>query len=153
MSLGGPARGLFASATFLAACSSAPVEPGTITQYPYALASIDCGPLDGPAVSIYLGVTDATTPDPQLPNLHISIYDELSRVAERTFAWPGGNANARRCAGMGRCDAVPAGIVELGPVRPDSSIDVTVDLRPSTGERILGRVRARWWSRPSLLCG
>lgn len=127
--------------------------------FPHGTAHADCGPADGPAIRVVLGVArigDQPHATPAPPSLTLSIYSGIGPALRREtrIESPGrGRAltgSAEWCDHDGACRTALSGRVKLrelrAPVHGDTTLSGEYDLRMSSGVRQSGRFSARWLS-------
>ncbi|HET7040164.1 MAG TPA: hypothetical protein VFH97_09760 [Gemmatimonadales bacterium] len=148
-----PRRGVLMAALALACGSQeAPAPPA---GFAHAAAGRNCGPADGPAVSIYLTPQPVDRLDPAPPFVHLYLWRGLWDLAGRTWSLAGNEAegSAQYCAAAGQCESASSGSIRITAVDADSTIRASVTLRfPGAGE-IGGGIVARWISRTMVYCG
>jgi len=133
------------------ACDSAPAEPPA--EFPFALATPECGPADGPAVTISL--TQDTMPElpPGSPHVRIYLWRGLDALVGESWTVGGASQDGVAEYWNGTGDRVPLrGTVRVTAVRADSTVEGDVDLASDGTFAVRGGFRARWVPR-TLLCG
>lgn len=72
------------------ACRDPAVTPSArpLADFPFATATPDCAPGDGPAVSVLLTTVPQTAEPVPAPFVRVSLYAALEGVAHRTVRWP-----------------------------------------------------------------
>lgn len=133
------------------ACTAGPLEPPA--GFTYSAATPDCGPADGPAVSIYLAGGPISAIEPPAPHIRVYIWEGVDALNGRSLPLTGPSAggSAQYVTSAGFTSA-SAGEVTIAEVRADTSIEGTVELDfPSLG-RVRGTFSAAWVSR-TLVCG
>ena len=151
-------RGLACLAALaLIACGTEPSDTPSaqpLPEFPFATASPDCAPWDGPAVAILLTATGDTLPPAAAPYLHIGLYDTRDRLLRRTIRWPADAqvGGASWCVDGDDCMAADSGIVRLEAIESDSVLPGRLRLVFPGGAVLDGSFRAIW--RPRLaMCG
>ena len=141
----------FAIALLAAACDSGPAEPPS--GFPFASATPECGPADGPAVAISL-VRDTM---PELPpggaRVRVYLWHGLDELPGRPWAVGGDSPDgfADYWDGTGATTALH-GTVTVIAVRADSTVEGEVNLVSGGPFSVRGGFRAGWIPR-SLMCG
>lgn len=122
--------------------------------YPFAYATRDCAPWDGPAVTVYFAAVESEQIPPADRHLEVSIYRSPTDLAGRTFGWPADPevGGGRRCLSADTCEVVPEGRVSIRESRPDSSLAGELFLRTASGDTVRGGFNARWRDR-RIMCG
>jgi len=90
-----------------------PVAPG----YEAARGFRDCAPWDGPAITIYLAETPATSDDVPFPHVRLSLYGADGTLSGATLSWRDDEPNrgsAAHCTGPGACRTPSEARVRLG---------------------------------------
>jgi hypothetical protein len=127
------------------------VEPPP--DFPFALASPECGPADGPAVTISLVRDTMPSLPPANARVRISLWHGLDLL--RGESWHVGGASEDGVAeywdGTGGRTAL-SGMVTVSAVLADSTVEGEVDLVAEAAFAVRGGFRARWISRV-LMCG
>jgi hypothetical protein len=141
----------------LMACGTEPSETPSaqpLPEFPFATASPDCAPWDGPAVAILLTATADTVPPVAAPYLHVGLYDTRDRLLRRTTRWPAETdvGGASWCVDGDDCMAADSGIVRLEALEGDTVLPGRLRLVFPGGAVLDGSFRATW--RPRLaMCG
>jgi hypothetical protein len=135
-------------AVLATACGSQEV-PAPPSEFAHAAATRDCGPADGPAVSIYLSAQPVEELDPPPPFIRLYIWHGLGDLAGRTWSLAGDDAqgSAQFCAVGGDCELASDGSVRVAAVDADSTVEASATLRFPTAGEISGGIVARWISR------
>jgi hypothetical protein len=146
---------LAAAATI--ACRSEPSGTRStrpLPEFPFALASPDCAPWDGPAVAILFTATADTVAPDSAPYLHVGLYDTRDRLLRRTIRWPAETdvGGASWCVDGDDCMAADSGVVQLDALEGDSVIPGRLRLVFPGGAVLDGSFRARWRPRAAM-CG
>lgn len=135
-----------------ASCSGAQVtEP--LPGYPFAQATRDCAPFDGPAVTVVLRPS-ADSLEAAGPQLRVSIWLSPENVAGATFRSSDDPVRgyAQECRGNWECDAIPEWRVHFARFGSDSTLEGTLELGRADGSIRQGTFRAAWQSR-QVFCG
>jgi hypothetical protein len=122
--------------------------------YSFAIAQRDCGPADGPALSIYLTPALVDAPYPPPPFIRIGVYETPADVVGRTWSWDASSsvAGAVMCASSSDCVTANSGSIAFGRFAADSSLVARMDVRFPDAHRVRGTVRGVWQSN-TFLCG
>lgn len=125
-----------------------------LADFPFASATPDCAPWDGPAVAILLTATGDTLPPATAPYLHVGLYDARDRLLRRTVRWPAETAvgGASWCVDGDDCMAADSGLVRLDALEGDSVLPGRLRLVFPGGAVLDGSFRATWRPRQAL-CG
>ena len=131
------------AALVLLGCAADPA-PGTLPGYPFAYAATECGPADGPAVTVYFTAHALDSLPPAGGHLALTVWVGRDEALGRTFRssdqpLPG---FATECGPEARCDPAAAWRVSLRGFAHDT-LDGSVDLRFG-GRVVAGSFRARW---------
>lgn len=130
-------------------------------QFPFAYASPDCAPWDGPAVQVVLtshAVPASQTRVPPPPSLQLSLYASLPRVIGRSIRIDTGTVNDGRsgaafwCTGSHACAAATRGSVRIDGLGADSVLRGRYDVTMPTRGRLRGGFDAEWREGPAM-CG
>jgi hypothetical protein len=118
------------------------------------MASPDCAPWDGPAVTIVF-TRDSTPPDSvRPPYFSVSLWKGRDQLSGHEWRWPGDEniGGASLCGEAGTCQAAAGGTVWLD--RTDAGSPVTGGLRLEFGGQpsLEGRFTAAWRPRQAV-CG
>jgi len=133
------------------ACDSTPAEPPS--EFPFASASLECGPADGPAVTISL--TKDTMPElpPGSPHVRIYLWRGLNNLVGKSWDVGGASEDGAAEYWDGTGDRTPLrGAVRVTGVGADSTVEGDVSLASDGTFTVRGGFRARWIPR-TLLCG
>lgn len=120
-----------------------------------AVAVNDCGPADGPMVSLYLveRANSAVLP-PTGAYVRVWLHGTRADVAKKTFtigrAWV--EPTAARCNAAGVCDEAKSGTIRIKNESTNGPIDASVKLEFNGSESLDVDVIAEWRPR-TLLCG
>jgi hypothetical protein len=128
--------------------------PSPPHDYPYAFATPDCAPWDGPAVTVYLLSAAGDSLPPAARHLQISLWMGLPDLPGARFSWPDDSRQGSLldCASAESCTPIGAGRVRISELSGDSTLWGEVDLVTQAGDSVHGGFRARWRSR-RMLCG
>lgn len=137
----------------LLACTSEP----TITHadvFDYAAARRQCGPADGPAVSVYLAAAPIESLEPSPPYVRIDVWQTLEQIAGRSWnltatSEEGGALYFRTATDH---ETVTSGHLTVTGVAEDNTITGSVDVVFPTAGRIRTEFSAPWIPS-SMLCG
>jgi hypothetical protein len=153
--------GLAALLALASACGSAAPIPATPPpKYPHAYAAKDCGPADGPAVTVYLSSQPMVWPADGFPReftspfVMISVWrstrDALSKqfVVEENASW----GMVSFCGNASACAPAPTGRVRLARLTGRGVLEGEIDVRSPAGEEVRGTFRAEWKDRV-VYCG
>ena len=142
------------SASLAALATLACREPATpparpLKEFPFATASSDCAPWDGPAVSVLLTPTAQSGESVAAPFLRVTLYDSRERVARRTIRWPGDAevGGASWCRADDDCVAADSGAVRLEVLEGDSVLPGRLRLVFAGHAPLEGSFRAAWRPR------
>jgi hypothetical protein len=118
------------------------------------MATPECGPSDGPALSVYFTKEAWAFFFPPTPYARVVLWSSPGDLVGRTWTWYGSSAmgSSAWCDGRPRCLEGTATRITFGPFAADSSLDVDVDLTFEGGTRLRGTAHARWRTR-QLNCG
>jgi hypothetical protein len=132
------------------ACDSAPAEPPA--EFPFATATAECGPADGPAVAVYLLRDSVPAVPPGGPHVQLYVWHGLDELEGRPWTVGGSSTDgfAEYQDGMGAATPLH-GTVTVTAVRADS-ITGDVDLASEGVFRVRGGFRAVWIPRV-VMCG
>ena len=138
-------------AIVLLACSGA-ATAAPVPGYPFAYATNECGPADGPAVTVYLSSRALDSLPPAAGHLALTVWVGRDEALGRTFRSSDQPVLgfATECGPEARCDPAAAWRVTLRGFARDT-LDGSVDLRFG-GRVVAGSFRARWMPR-RMLCG
>lgn len=133
------------------ACAAGPAEPPD--GFPFARAMAECGPADGPAVSIRLLRDTMPALPPGGASVRVNVWHGLDELAGGSWTVGGWSPEgvADYWDGQGATTAL-AGTVTVTAVLADSTVEGEVDLISAGGLTIRGGFRARWVTR-TLMCG
>ena len=138
-------------ALLLPGCSGPPDQlfPVPARGYPYAFATPDCAPWDGPAVTVYLLSAPGDSLPPPAPYFQVSLFAGLADVAPLTLSWPDDarKGSLLHCTAAGSCTPMPSGRVRVAEVSGDSALWLEVRLHTGAGDTIQGGYRATWRPR------
>ena len=138
------------------ACERPSATPSTppLAEFPYATATPDCAPWDGPAVAILFTATADTVAPDSAPYLRVGLYDARERLLRRTIRWPAETdvGGASWCVDGDDCMAADSGVVQLDALERDSVIPGRLRLVFPGGAVLDGSFRATWRPRTAL-CG
>jgi len=126
--------------------------PGPVPGYSFAYATNECGPADGPAMTLYLSERAVDSLPPAGAHLAVAVWVGRDAAVGRTFSSSDQPALgfATECGPAFRCDPAVAWRVTLRGFARDT-LDGSVDLR--LGQRVVaGSFRARWMPR-GIYCG
>ena len=144
------------AAVALACRAEPPATPSSepLADFPYAAASLDCAPWDGPAVGIVLTRTADTAQVPAAPYVRVMLYNSPNRLAGQTIGWPGDAevGSATWCVVGDDCVVADSGLVQIETVIGDSVLPGRLRLAFPGGARLDGSFRATWRPRVAL-CG
>jgi len=149
---------LIAAALTVIACGTEPSPTPSaqpLPEFPFALATPDCAPWDGPAVGILLSTTADTAVSAAAPYLYVGLYDTRDRLVRRTIRWPAERVTggASWCVAAGdTCMAADSGVVRLDAAEGDSVLPGRLRLVFPGGAVLDGSFRARWRPRTAM-CG
>lgn len=120
-----------------------------------AVAVNDCGPADGPMVSMYLVERAlATTIPPSGPYIRVWLHGTRADVAKKTFnigrTWV--EPTAARCNAAGACDEAKSGTIKILNSSTNGPIDASVKLEFNNSESLDIDISAEWRPR-TMLCG
>ena len=144
-------RAVFTIALLVPACDAGPAEPPA--EFPFASATPECGPADGPAVAIWL--TRDTMPElpPGSPRVRLYLWHSLSELAGASWAVGGASQDGAAEYWDGTGASTPLhGTVRITAVRADSTVEGEVDLDSGDTFSVRGGFRARWIARV-VMCG
>jgi hypothetical protein len=136
---------VFAAFALLSCGGDAP--PGPVPGYPFAYATNECGPADGPAMTLYLSERALDSLPPVGGHLAVMIWVGRDEAAGRTFRSSDQPVRGvtLNCGSPTRCEPVTAWQVSLRGFARDT-LDGSVDLR--LGQRVVaGGFRARWMTK------
>ena len=135
-----------------AACSSNGI-PGPATEL-HAVAARTCGPADGPAVEIYLSRAPIESLEPPAPYHRVAVWQPLDHLAGRSWslAPDDGEGGAWSHPTATELEIATGGTATVTAVRPDSTVEGSVDVTFPSGTRLRGTFRAPWHPR-QMLCG
>lgn len=145
-------RGLVcAAALFVPGCDAGPAEPPA--GFPFASATPECGPADGPAVAIYLSRDTTPALPPGGARVRVYVWHDLDELGAQAWAIGGDSPDgaADYDDGAGGTTALH-GTVAVTAVRADSTVEGEVDLVSDGAFAVRGGFRARWIPR-ALMCG
>ena len=116
----------------------------------FAAAMPDCGPADGPAISIVLTDTAVARPREALPSIHIWIWTTLPRAEGERYriAEDARWGSVLDCPAVGRCVGAVDGRVRLGTVSAEGVLEGELDAAWPDGRRVTRRFAARWRDEP-----
>jgi hypothetical protein len=136
----------------LAACGRDQI-PEPPAGFAHATATRDCGPADGPAVSIFLANQPAEL-EPEPPYIRIYLTRGVDEVSGQTWQLSGDGAqgSAQYCPAGGGCEAATGGTISVSAVAADTTLDAAADLVFPTHGHVTGGIHARWVSR-LMMCG
>jgi hypothetical protein len=143
----GGLRGLLLLAAVCGGCGGAR-DAGGAEGFAYALA--DCGPADGPAVSIVLTDTAVARPREALPSVRIWVWSTLPRAEGERFRiaddarW----GSVFDCPAVERCVAATEGRVRVGRLSSEEVLEGELDATWPDGRRVTRRFAARWRDEP-----
>jgi hypothetical protein len=134
------------------ACGAELAEPPT--GFAFAAGTPDCGPADGPAVSIYLAGSPVEALEPTAPYARVYVWHAASELEGREWALTGAasEGSAQFVATTGDFEAATAGTLTVVAVRADHTIEGEVDLTFPTVGRVRGGFTAIWLPR-TVMCG
>jgi hypothetical protein len=123
-------------------------EAGGVEGFAYAMP--DCGPADGPAVTIVLTDTAVMRPREATPSMRIWVWSTLPRAEGERYHIA---ADARwgsvlDCPAFGRCVAASGGRVRLGRLSSEELLEGELDAAWPDGRRVTRRFAARWRDEP-----
>jgi hypothetical protein len=118
--------------------------PGPVPGYPFAYAADDCGPADGPAVTIYLSERALDSLPPGGGHLALMLWVGRDQALGRTFRSSDAPVRgaALDCRTPSACDPASVWRVSLRGFARDT-VDGSVDLQLG-GRAVAGSFRARW---------
>lgn len=120
--------------------------------FPYVAATNDCGPADGPAVSIYLAAVPFQNLKPPTPYIHLIVWQPVERLAGRSWSVSAGEAVALRVESEETVTWATNGSVTIEAVGDDGSVHGSADLWFPSGTHLALAYNAVWV--PSVLfCG
>lgn len=133
------------------ACDTGLADP--LTDFPFASASPECGPADGPAVTIDLVQDTMPTLPPRGPRVRAYLWHTLPELTGRSWS-VGGNSPDGAADYWDSAGTITAlrGTVTVTTVLADSIVAGEVDLVSAGTFRVRGGFRARWIPRTPL-CG
>lgn len=118
-----------------------------------AVATNSCGPLDGPAVEIFLSTRPVTSLETTLPRISVNIWRRPRELTERRWRLTDGEDGS---ALYYRNDSEPefatSGEVTVRNVAADTTIEGSVDVEFGDAGHFRGDFRAIW-IRNNALCG
>jgi hypothetical protein len=133
------------------ACHEGPAEPPP--EFPFALATPECGPADGPAVVISLVRDTMPVLPPGGARVRVFVWHGLGELPGRRWAVGGTSADGTAEYWDGVRQTTPLrGTVTVTAVRADSTVEGTMDLVADGGFAVRGGFRAAWKPR-ALMCG
>ena len=133
------------------ACTATPAEPPA--AFPFALATRECGPADGPAVTMYLASDSSRVLPPGGAYVMIYVWHGLDELEDGP--WTVGGASSDGAAiyqDSSEMGIQLQGTVTVTDIEPDSTVEGAVDLRSAGAFAVRGGFRARWIPR-QVLCG
>jgi hypothetical protein len=130
-------------ALVLLGCAAADA-PGPVPGYPFAYASNECGPADGPATTLYLSERALDSLPPAGGHLAVTVWVGRDEALGRTFRSSDQPAQgfAAECGSAVSCEPAAAWRVTLRGISRDTlagSVDLLLGSR-----RVAGSFRARW---------
>lgn len=137
-------------ATLCAGCASGPAEPPT--DFPFARATPECGPADGPAVLITLLRDTMPELPPGSPRVRVFLWHPPGDLTGEEWSVGGSSQDGFAEYADGVSTTPLRGTVTVTAVRADSTIEGEVDLTSTGSLAIRGGFRAVWVTR-ELLCG
>jgi hypothetical protein len=142
--------GVLGAITLLACSGDAAAVP--VPGYPFAYATTDCGPADGPAVTVYLTARALDSLPPAGGHLALTVWVGRDEALGRTFRSSDQPVRgfAAECGPEARCDPAAAWRVTLRGLARDT-LDGSVDLQLG-GRAVTGSFRARWMPM-RMFCG
>jgi hypothetical protein len=150
-SLGWTRRAAFVVALLTPGCESGPAEPPP--EFPFALATRECGPADGPAVAIYLVRDTMPALPPGGARVRVYVWHALDELPGRSWAVGGDSPDGFAEYWDGAGETTPLrGTVTVAAVRADSTVEGEVDLVSGGAFAVRGGFRAAWRPRV-LMCG
>jgi hypothetical protein len=123
-------------------------------EFLYATASNDCGPADGPAVSINLTQRADTAMAPAPPALTFYIWENATSISRRRIEVGSSSVqgSARLCPVGGECVIDDSGFVRFGRAAWGDVVEGEYDVHFADGTRRTGAFQAAWQER-RILCG
>jgi hypothetical protein len=114
--------------------------------FTYAAATRTCGPADGPAVAIYLTPDPVTSPEPATPYVRIYVWQSASALVGRAWLLAGSKSEGGAWFHSTASDYefATGGYMIVSAVRPDNTIEGTVNITFPNAGRIRGGFRAVW---------
>jgi hypothetical protein len=125
---------------------------GPVPEYPFAYATNECGPADGPAMNLYLSDRALDSLPPVAGHLLVMLWVGREEAVGKTYRSTDQPLRgvALECSSRTPCDNLASWRVTLRGFARDT-LDGSVDLR--LGQRVVaGSFRARWTTKQRL-CG
>ena len=97
-------------------------------RFSYAAATNDCGPADGPAVSIYLAAVPLQALQPPTPYVRLIVWQPVGRLAGRSWSLGAGEAAAVRAESNDATDWATSGNVIVEAVDADNTVRGSAEL-------------------------
>jgi hypothetical protein len=140
-----------AIALLVSACDAGPAEPPS--EFPFASATPECGPADGPAVTIYLLTDTMPTRPPSGAHVRVYVWHGLHDLRGQSWTVGGDSQDGFADYQDGTGAATPLrGTVTVTRVLADSIVEGEVALTSEGVFSVRGGFRANWIPR-ALLCG
>src|ERR1043165_2883427 len=123
--------------------------PGPVAGYPFAYAMDECGPADGPAVTVYLSGHALDTLPPEGGHLAVMLWVGRDETMGRTFRSSDQplRGTVLECGAPGACNPLAAWRVTMRSFARDT-LDGSVDFQLGT-RVVAGSFQARWRDRKS----
>jgi hypothetical protein len=118
----------------------------------YAAATNDCGPADGPAVSIYLASWRFQELKPPAPYIRLIVWQPRERLAGRSWSLAAGEAVALRVQSQETDERATSGSVVVDALDDHGGIHGSAELWFSGGSHLTLSYDAAWILSP-MLCG
>jgi len=141
----------FAVALLAAGCDSSPVEPPS--EFPFASATPECDPTDGPAITIFLTRDTLPALPPGGGRVRVYLWHSLQELRGRSWTVGGLSQDgvAEYVDGTGTITTL-RGTITVTEVLADSTVEGEVDLASDSAFGVQGGFRATWIPR-TLMCG
>lgn len=135
------------------ACGSDPVA-ARVEDLVHAVATRQCGPADGPAVSIYLAAAPVQSLEPSPPYVRLDIWRPVERLTDRPWSLgaTGEDGGAVFYPGAAGYEVATGGRVRVTGVAADNTLTGSAEVDFPT----IGRVQqdfAATWIATTMLCG
>ena len=123
--------------------------------FSHSVATMICGPADGPATGILLGENPMPSPlEPSYPYVRVSIWEPVTQLNSLyILSSTSGNVIAQYFTSADQFVSATAGTVRIDRVGPNNRIEGSVDLRfPAPGQAVTEGFTAPWVEN-LILCG